>query len=76
MFPKIGPFQGTSWNEINEELAQESLKWRRWYRSLSSTLKIMEEEATKYLTKLIPKCKQIIRTGNNKIPSYSNMTLF
>ena len=41
MFPKIGPFQGTSWNEIYEELAQESLKWRRWYRSLSSTLKII-----------------------------------
>ena len=26
MFPKIGPFQGTSWNEIYEELALTQMK--------------------------------------------------
>ena len=34
-------------------------------------VKIMKDEALKYLINLIPKCKQIIRTRNNLIPVYS-----
>ena len=50
-----GAIQGTSQEKIYLELALESLKNRRWYKRLCCMFKIMNEEAPKYLTNLIPK---------------------
>ena len=55
----IGATQGTSRNQIYEELGIESLKSRRWNRRLSCMFEIMKEEAPNYLINLIPKCNQI-----------------
>ena len=65
-----GAIQGTSRDKIYQELGLESLKSRRWYKRLSLMFKIMKEEAPNYLTNLIPKCEQTIRTRNNHIPVY------
>ena len=65
-----GAIQGTSRDKIYQELGLESLKSRKWYKRLSLTFKIMKEEALIYLINLISKCKQTIRTRNNRIPVY------
>ena len=65
-----GAIQGTSWDKIYQELGPESLKSRKWYKRLGLMFRIMKEEAPNYLINLIPKCEQIIRTRNNRIPIY------
>ena len=65
-----GAIQGTSREKIYQELGLESLKNRRWYKRLSCMLKIMNEEAQKYLTNLIPKSQQTIATRNSKTPTF------
>ena len=69
-----GAIQGTSRNEIYEELRIESVKGRRWYRRLSCMFKIMKEKAPKYLINLIPKCNQTVRTRNSHIPIFHCQT--
>ena len=66
--------QGAYCNKIYKELGIESLKARRWYRSLSCMFKIMKEEAPNYLINLIPKCNQTIRTRNSHIPIFQCRT--
>ena len=63
-----GAIQGTSCDKIYQELGPESLKSRKWNKRLSLMFTIMKEEAPNYLINLIPKCKQTIRTRNNRIP--------
>ena len=62
--------QGTSREKIYQELGLESLKNRRWYKRLSCMFKIMNEEAPKYLTNLIPKSQQTIATRNSNTPNF------
>ena len=64
-----GAIQGTSRDRIYLELGLESLKNRRWYKRLCCMFKIMNEEAPKYLTNLIPKGQQTIVTRNSNMPS-------
>ena len=64
-----GAMQGTSRGKINQELGLESLKFRRWYKRLSSMFKIMKKETPNYLINLIPKCEAAIRTRNNNFPT-------
>ena len=65
-----GVIQRTSRDKIYQQVGLESLKSRRWYKCLSLMFKIMKEEASNYLTDLIPKCEQTIRTRNNCILVY------
>ena len=58
--------QGTSFDKIYQELGLESLKYRRWYKRLSCTFKIMKKEVPNYLINLIPKCEAAIRTRKKK----------
>ena len=66
----ISVIQGTSREKIYKELGLESLKNRRWYKRLCCMLKIMNEEAPKYLTNILPKCQQTIATRNSNIPTF------
>ena len=66
----IDSIQGTSRDNIYQELGLESLKSRRGYKRLSCMFKIMKEEALSYLTNLVPKCGINIRTRNKSIPFY------
>ena len=45
-----GTKQGTSRENIYQELGLESIKSSRWYRHLSCMLKIMKKEAPNWLT--------------------------
>ena len=65
-----GAIQGTSRDRIYQELGLESLKYGRWYKSLSCMFKTMNEHAPNYLINLIPKCEKTIRTRNNHVPTY------
>ena len=65
-----GAIEGTSREKIYQELGQESLKSRRWYKRLSCMFKIMNNEAPNYLLNLIPKSQPTITTRNNHIPNY------
>ena len=65
-----GAIQGTSREKIYQELGLESLKNRRWYKRLCCMFKIMNEEAPKYLTNMIPKDQQTIVTRNSNIPTF------
>ena len=65
-----GAIQGTCHDKIYQELGLESLKNRRWYKHLSCMLKIMNEEAPKYLTNLIPKSQQTIATRNSNMSTF------
>ena len=65
-----GAIQGNSREKIYLELGLESLKNRRWYKRLCCMFKIMNEEAPKYLTNLIPKGQQTIVTRNSNIPTF------
>ena len=65
-----GAIQGTSREKIYLELGLESLKNSRWYKRLCCMFKIMNEEAPKYLTNLIPKGQQTIVTRNSNIPTF------
>ena len=65
-----GAIQGTSREKIYQELGLESLKNRRWYKRLCCMFKIMNEEAPKYLTNMIPKGQQTIVTRNSNIPTF------
>ena len=49
-----GAIQGTSRNNLNQELGLESLKARKWYQRLCCMYKIMTEKASNYLINLIP----------------------
>ena len=64
-----GAIQGSSREKIYQELGLESLKNRRWYKRLCCMFKIMNEEAPKYLTNMIPKGQQTIVTRNSNIPT-------
>ena len=63
--------QGTSRENIYQELGLESSKSNRWHRRLNFIFKIMKEEAS---IKLIPKRKQTLRTRSNHKPNYSCRT--
>ena len=65
-----GAIQGSSREKLYQELGFETLKSRRWYKRLCCMFKIMNEKAPKYLTNLIPKCHQPIRTRTNHIPKF------
>ena len=65
-----GAIQGTSREKIYLELGLESLKNRRRYKRLCCMFKIMNEEAPKYLTNLIPKGQQTIVTRNSSVPTF------
>ena len=65
-----GTVQGTSRENICQELGLESLKSRRWCKRLSCMFKIMNNEAPNYLFNLIPQSQQTITSRNNHIPNY------
>ena len=65
-----GAIQGSSREKIHQELGLESLKSRRWYKRLCCMFKIMNEKAPNYLTNLIPKCNQPVRTRTDHIPTF------
>ena len=65
-----GAIQGASREKIYLELGLESFKNRRWYKRLCCMFKIMNEEAPKYLTNLIPQGQQTIVTRNSNIPTF------
>ena len=65
-----GAIQGTSREEIYQELGLESLRARRWYKRLSCMFKIVKEEAPNYLINLIPKIQQTTRTRINRMPTF------
>ena len=65
-----GAIQGSSREKIYQELGLESLKSRRWYKRLCCMFKIMNEKRPNYLTNLIPKCNQPVRTRTNHIPTF------
>ena len=69
-----GAIQGTSLEKIFQELSLESLKSRRWFRRLCCMIKIMKNEAPKYLTSLIPKREQTFNTRNKYLPIYNCRT--
>ena len=65
-----GVIQGTSREKIYKELGLELLKNTRWYKRLCCMFKIMNEEAPKDLTNILPKCQQTIATRNSNIPTF------
>ena len=65
-----GAIQGSSPDKNYQEIGLEPLQSRRWYKLLSSMLKIMKGKASNYLTKLVPKHVPAIRTRNNSIPTF------
>ena len=69
-----GPKQGTSRDNIYQELGLESLKSRRCNKRLVYMFKIMKEKAPNYLINLIPNYEPTIRTRNDSIPSYKCRT--
>ena len=66
-----GAVQGTSRDDIYQELGLEPLKSRRWYKRLSFMFKIMKEEVPNYLINLAPKSETNARTRNNSIPTFN-----
>ena len=74
MLAITGAIQGTFCEKIYQELGLESLKSRRWYKSLNSMFKIMKEEAPNCLINLFPKSETNIRTRNNSIPTFNCQT--
>ena len=69
-----GAIQGTSRDNIYQELGSESPKSRRWYKRLSCMIKVMKEETPNYLIGLVPKCEISIRTRNNSGPTFNYLT--
>ena len=69
-----GAMQGTSRDEMYQELRLELIKSRRWYIRLSCMFKILKK-ALNYLINLIAKCEAAIRIRNNSFPTY-NFLLF
>ena len=65
-----GAIQGSSREKIYQDLGLASLKSRRWYKRLCCMFKIMNGKAPNYLTNLIPKCDQPVRTRTNHIPTF------
>ena len=65
-----GAIQGPSREKIYQELGLKSLKSRRWYKRLCCMFKIMNGKAPNYLTNLIPKCNQLVRTRTNHMPTF------
>ena len=65
-----GAIQESSREKNYQELGLESLKSRRWYKRLCCMFKIMNEKGPNYLTNLIPKCNQPVRTRTNHIPTF------
>ena len=61
--------QGTSCENIYQELGLDSVKSRTWFKHLSCMFKVKKEEAPNCLIKLTPKSKQTIRTRDNHITS-------
>ena len=53
-FAIIGPIRGTSPENIYQELGFESLKSRRWFRSLCHFYKIFNKYSPSYLFNLVP----------------------
>ena len=66
--------QGTSKEQNFMCLGLESLKSRRWFRSLCCMFKIMKNQAPEYLNNLIPKRKQHFKSRYIYIPSYNRQT--
>ena len=69
-----GAIQGTSRDNIYQELGLNSLKSRRSYKRVVCMFKLMNEKVPNYLINLIPKYEPTIRTRNNSIPSYKCRT--
>ena len=63
--------QGTSHEKIYKELGLESLKNRRWYKRLCCMFKIINEEAPKYLTNILPKCQKPLQLGTAAYPPFT-----
>ena len=70
-----GAVEGTSRDKVYQEIGPDSLKSRRWYKSLSRMFKIMKEKTPAYLINLVPKCERTIRTKNNSIPTFNCQTV-
>ena len=66
-----GAIQGTSRENIYQELVLESLNSRRWYKRLSCVFKLVKEEAPNYLINLAPKCETNTRTRNNSLLTFN-----
>ena len=66
-----GAIQGTSHEKIYKELGLESLKNRRWYKRLCCMFKIINEEAPKYLTNILPKCQKPLQLGTAAYPPFT-----
>ena len=69
-----GAIQGTSRDNIYQELGLNSLKSRRSYKRVVCMFKLMNEKVPNYLINLIPKYEPTIRTRNNSISSYKCQT--
>ena len=69
-----GSIQGTSRENIHQELVLESLHSRRWYKRLSCVFKLVKEEAPNYLINLVPKCEANTKKRNNSIPTFNCRT--
>ena len=66
--------QGTSRDNIYQELGLESLKLRRWYKGLSCMFKIMKEEGANYLINFVPNYETNTRTRSNSIHTFNCQT--
>ena len=67
-----GAVQGTSRDDIYQELGLEPLKYKPLrYKCLSFMFKIMKEEVPNYLINLAPKSETNTRTRNNSIPTFN-----
>ena len=71
-----GAMQGTSRDNIYQELGSESPKSRRWYKRLSCMIKVMKEETPNYLIGLVSKFETSIRKRNNSGPAFNYRTDF
>ena len=69
-----GEIQDTSCEKIFQELGLESLKSRRSFVRLCYMVKIMKNEAPKYLISLIPKRNQSFKSRSKHIPTYNCRT--
>ena len=70
-----GAMQGTSRDNIYQELGSESPKSRRWYKRLSCMIKVMKEETPNYLIGLVSKFETSIRKRNSG-PAFNYRTDF
>ena len=68
--------QGTSRDKIYQDLGLESLKSRRWNKSLSCMVKIMNNKAPNYLLNLVPRSQPTITNRNKHIPNYHCRTYY